>query len=55
MSNEKTDENQVLIVLICDPKHMWFLSVFSLDIKTCARDEFSHFNWLSNLCIINEF
>ena len=29
--------------LICDPKHVWFSSVFSLGIKTHARDEFSHF------------
>ena len=31
MSNEKADEN-----------HAWFSSVFSLGIKTHARDEFSH-------------
>ena len=31
------------VVLICDPEHMWFSSVFSLGIKTHARDEFSHF------------
>ena len=24
------------------PKHVWFLSRFSLGIKTHARDEFSH-------------
>ena len=46
MSNEKTDENHA-VVLICDPKHVWFSSVFSsvfsLGIKTHARDEFSHF------------
>ena len=27
---------------LCDPKHVWFSSVFSLGIKTHARDEFSH-------------
>ena len=31
------------MVLICDPKYVWFSSVFSLGIKTHARDEFSHF------------
>ena len=43
------------VVLICDPKYVWFSSVFSLGIKTNARDEFGHFYWLSNLWIINEF
>ena len=32
------------IVLICDPKHVWFPSVFSLDIRTHACDEFNHFS-----------
>ena len=31
------------VVLICDPKYVWFSSVFSLGIKTHACDEFSHF------------
>lgn len=29
--------------LICDPKKVWFSSLFSLGIKTHARDEFGHF------------
>ena len=30
------------VVLICDPKHVWFSSVFPLGIKSHVRDEFSH-------------
>ena len=39
----------------CDPKHLWFLSGFSLGIKTHEGDEFNRFYWRVNVWSIDEF
>ena len=43
------------VVLICDPKHVWFSSVFLLGIKTRARDESSHFTQTYEFIILESF
>lgn len=37
------------VVSICNPKHVYFSSVFSLGMKTHTRDEFTHLLWTIEL------
>ena len=55
ISNEESDENNVWFRYDIQNTCGFHLGFHWVDTQAHARDEFSHFYWLSNVWIISEF